>query len=35
MKGERRNREGRFESYPESLGIKLITSRIKHPLDEW
>jgi len=30
-KGDRREWDSRFKSYVESLGIKLITSRIKHP----
>ncbi|MHC1567004.1 MAG: IS481 family transposase, partial [Candidatus Syntropharchaeia archaeon] len=30
-KGERKEWKSKFKSYVESLGVKLITSRIKHP----
>ncbi len=34
-KGDRKEWGSRFKRHLESPGIKLITSRIKHPLDEW
>ncbi len=33
-KGDRKEWESRFKRHLDSLGIKLITSRIKHPLDK-